>query len=197
MNRLDTSTCLPNQSGLDRLSKKSRVFELIRNQPDVTAPLLQRQANQLGINLSLIGAYRVLRAYRQTGGRIEDSDTDCLRQVVSILQAAASGEHLCAGDIEARARLLGSDVHRATIYRILGRLEATGLVQSLARGRQKFYEWKRDDGNHGHLTCIECGKTAEFAHRALDAFGQQVCARLGYEFTGMEFTVRSLCGSCR
>lgn len=197
MSYADNGSGLKARSSVDRLGKKSRVFELIAVEPDLSALELQKRAERAGLKLSLVSAYRHLRLYRLSGGRVEDTDTRCLRLIVGILQAAPAGDHVSAGEIEARARLQAQDVHRATIYRVLSRLESTGLVQSLARGRQKFYEWKREDSNHGHLTCMECGKTAEFGHQALDAFGQQICARLGYEFTGMEFTIRSLCGSCR
>jgi Fur family transcriptional regulator, ferric uptake regulator len=154
-------------------------------------------AEEAGLELTLQGAYRALRAFRQSGGKVENSSTKALRAIASILQNAAPGEHLTALQIKERALAQGHAVHQATIYRVLSRLSTLGLVSTLDRGRKKVFEWKGEDEQHGHLTCIGCGQTIEFHQEYLDDIGKQLSTRYGYDFARIEFVVRSLCRECR
>lgn len=164
----------------------------------MTAPQLQqRLAEEAGVQLTLLAAYRSLRTYRESGGKLENSETRCLGVVASILQNAVPGEHLTATQIKERASERNFSLHQATVYRVLAQLTTLGFVMAIDKGRQKFYEWKREEEHHGHLTCIDCGKTIEFHQDYLDDVGKQVCSRLGYDFARIEFIVRSLCERCR
>lgn len=158
---------------------------------------MRRRAEEAGLQLTLLSAYRTLRAFRDSKGKLEQSETRCLKEVSSILQDADPGEHLTAGQILERANDRNLSLHLATIYRVLARLSTLGLVLAIDRGRQKLYEWKREDSHHGHLTCIRCGKTIEFHQDYLDELGRQISNRFGYNFARMEFIVRSLCAMCR
>jgi Fe2+ or Zn2+ uptake regulation protein len=180
-----------------RLTNKTLILQILKQEPELTAPQLQSRAQEAGLQLTLLAAYRALRTYRQSGGKLENSETRCLRAVSAILQDAAPGEHLTAVQIKNRASERHLSLHQATVYRVLAQLSAIGLVLAIDKGRQKFYEWKREEEHHGHLTCIECGETIEFHQDYLDDVGKQVCLRLGYDFARIEFIVRSLCERCR
>ncbi|HEY9774342.1 MAG TPA: transcriptional repressor [Planktothrix sp.] len=186
-----------NRKTSKRLTKRSRLFQILSSEPNITASQLKVKAEDQGLDLTLQAAYRTLRAYRDSGGKVENSATKCLRVVASILQNAATGEHLTAIQIKERAVEQNCSLHQATIYRVLARLITIGLVTALDRGRQKVFEWKRDEAQHGHLTCIGCGKTIEFQQEYLDEIGKQLSARFGYDFARIEFVVRSLCRDCR
>jgi Fur family ferric uptake transcriptional regulator len=189
---------IPKKSkSLKRLSKKALIFRILNQEPSLTARQLQARAEEAGIKLPPLAAYRALRAFRQSGGKLEESDTRCFQLVSAILKEADPGEHLTAAEIKQRALDRNTKLHQATVYRVLLRLVAVGLVLAIDTGRQKGYEWKRDADHHGHLTCIECGKTIEFHQEQLDFLGRQVSSRLGYDFSRIEFVVRSLCDYCR
>jgi Fur family ferric uptake transcriptional regulator len=179
------------------LSKKTLIFQILSAERGLSATQLQQRAQDAGIELTTPSAYRALRSFRESDGKLEQSDTRCLKAVSSILQNAASGEHLTATDILGRALELGLSLHKATVYRVLARLVSIGLVAPMDRGRQKYYEWKREEENHGHLTCVECGQMIEFHQDKLDFIANDICKRLGYQFQGIEFVVRSLCPTCR
>lgn len=180
-----------------RLAKKNVVFQILNRHPELTAAQLLQRFTDIGVPLTLIGAYRAIRAFKESGGRLENAEGRCLRAVAAILQDAGEAEHLSVDDIQRRAAERDLHVHQSTVYRVLNSLASLGLVRTLDKGRQKFYEWKREEEHHGHLTCIMCGKTLEFQQESLDDIAVQVCERFGYDFDRIEFVVRSLCGSCR
>lgn len=180
-----------------RLAKKNLVFQILTESPELTASQLQQKSFEAGMPLTLVSAYRAIKAFRVSDGRLENAEGRCLRAVSSVLQEADDAEHLSVEDIQARIADKNLRVHQSTIYRVLSTLTTLGMVRTLAKGRQKLYEWKRDETHHGHLTCIICGKTFEFQQDYLDDIAAQVCARFGYEFDRIEYVVRSLCESCR
>jgi Fur family transcriptional regulator, ferric uptake regulator len=158
---------------------------------------LQSKAAAVGIKLSLIGAYRVLRAFKESKGKLENSESNCLRVVASILKGAPPGVHMTATEILLTADASSSGLHKSTVYRVLSRLVSIGLITAIEELSVRSYEWKRDDTHHGHMTCVKCGQTVEFHQNEFQGLATQICARLGYEFTSMEFTIRSLCKDCR
>jgi Fur family ferric uptake transcriptional regulator len=186
-----------NRSTSKRLNKKTLLFQILSQEPNLSAQQLQRQAKDAGIQINILAAYRALRAFRESSGKLENSDTRCLRIVSTILQDAIPGEHLTATEIQNRAFEQNCSIHQATVYRVLARLTEIGLVLAFEKGRKKFYEWKREEEHHGHLTCIECGNTIEFHQDYLDEIGRQISLRFGYDFARIEFIVRSICEPCR
>lgn len=180
-----------------RLTKKALLFQILNQDPDLTAPQLLQRAEEAGIKLTLLGAYRALRTFVASAGELENSETRCVKTVSAILKNAAPGEHLTAVQIRRRAEEQGLTLHQATVYRVLARLSAISLVLAIDKGRQKLYEWKREEEHHGHLSCIKCGRTIEFYQEYLDDLGKQVSLRHGYYFARIEFIVRSICAPCR
>lgn len=179
----------------ERLKKKVLIFQLLEKEPEMNAYELIDRLQDSGFNLTRSSAYRAIAAFREASS-LAESEVRCLRIVSSILENAEEGEHLTARQVIERARELGHSVHRSTIYRVLEKLCASNLILSMRRGRQSYYEWKRGDAHHGHLTCIECSKTIEFHHYDLDEMAKAVCKRTGYEFARIEFLVRSICFEC-
>lgn len=179
----------------DRLQKKVWIFQALEKEPDMHANDLIDKMREHGIKLTRSSAYRAIASYKENSS-LAESEVRCLKIVSAILENAEEGDHLTARQIVERAKSMGHSIHRSTIYRVLDRLCSSSLVMTMRRGRQSFYEWKREDGHHGHLTCIECGKTIEFHHDDLDEMAKSVCKRTGYEFARIEFLVRSVCFEC-
>lgn len=197
MNKQSDMTIPKNRKTSKRLDKKTLLFRILTQEPDLTTPQLQTRAYEAGLQLTMLSAYRALRTFKQSGGKLENSETRCLKAVASVLQDAAPGEHLTAVQIRKMAIERGLFLHQTTVYRVLARLRTIGLVSAIDKGRQKLYEWTREEDSHGHLTCIQCGKTIEFHQDYLDDIGKQISTRLGYDFSRIEFIVRSLCDHCR
>lgn len=180
-----------------RLQNKNALFSILAKDPNLTAAQLRRRASERGIDLSLISAYRALKSYRQCGGKLENSESKCLRLVSSLLQSLPAGIHLSAREIEERVNYKEDNLHRASVYRVLLRLKTLNLVSSFKQGRETLYEWKIAGSHHGHLRCLGCGKTVEFFQDYLSSAGKQICQRLGYEYLGVEIDLCSFCPDCR
>lgn len=179
-----------------RLDKKTLLFQILQQEPDLSAQQLKERATRIGISISLVGAYRTLSAFRESDGALENSETRYSRLVASILKEAPPGVHLTVPQIQAAAAEQNVRLHKATAYRVLSRLLSIGLVLKIQKRSQHFYEWKRDDDHHGHVTCVRCGKTIEFSQDEFQALAIEVCQGLGYEYSNMEFTVHATCRQC-
>jgi Fur family transcriptional regulator, ferric uptake regulator len=180
-----------------RLNRKARIFNILHSEPWLNAAQLQEKARQVGLDLSPVAAYRSLKLFRDTRGQLERSERQCFQVAVTILENALPGEHLSAKEIMVKAAGEGNAVQRATVYRVLQRLWSLGLVTILTRGRERFYEWRREEKPHGHLTCISCKETIEFYQGFLEDLARQVCSGVDYDFVRVEFVVHSLCPRCR
>jgi Fur family ferric uptake transcriptional regulator len=173
------------------------LFQILAQDPDCTAPQLRNRAGEMGIDLTSLAAYRTLTAFRKSCGKLEDSETRCLKVVAAILQEAQPDDHLTAIEIKKRALERRVSLHQSTIYRVLNRLESIGMITSIDACRQKLFVWRRQDRMHGHLTCIACGKTVEFEQEKLEEIGKEVSSLHGFDFSRIEFTLRSLCRQCK
>jgi Fur family ferric uptake transcriptional regulator len=173
------------------------LFQILAQEPDFTATQLRNRAGEIGIELTLLSAYRTLNAFRKSCGKLEDSETRCLKVVATILQEAQPNDHLGAVEIKRRALERKVSLHQSTIYRVLSRLESIGMIASIEANRQKLYVWRRSDTMHGHLTCVSCGKTVEFEQEKLEEIGKEVSSLYGFDFSRIEFTLRSLCQQCK
>jgi len=179
-----------------RLEIKSAVFELLQTEPDITAKFLQETMAARGVHLSLASAYRYLEQFDRSGGKIEETETQKVRLIASILQEADESEHLSAQDIIGRAALQGKSIEKTTVYRVLAKLTALQRVQAIVRGRQRLYEWKTLT-THAHLTCASCGKTIEFEQQFLEQVGRHVAAQLDFDYLGIEVVVIAHCSNCK
>ena len=158
---------------------------------------MQVEGACLGIEISIRTAFRFLKRYRENKGDLFQSSRSHLQIVANVLQNAPAGEHLTPLDIQATAADSGVILHLTTVYRILQRLVAAGTVVQLGKERKTFYEWKRDDLHHGHLTCIVCGKTIEFHQDYLDNLAKHICSQFSYEYQRFDFTLQACCPNCK
>ncbi len=117
--------------------------------------------------------------------------------MANILQNAPIGDHLTPADIQTAAADSGVILHLTTVYRILQKLVAAGTVVQLSKERKTFYEWKRDELHHGHLTCIVCGRTIEFHQDYLDGLAKHICGKFDYEFQRFDFRLQACCPHCK
>jgi Fur family ferric uptake transcriptional regulator len=174
-----------------------RLFAVIEKTPEITAEQLQTEGALLGIEISLRTAFRFMRRYRENQGDLFKSGRTHLQTIAGILQNVPAGEHLTPLDIQAAAAEGGVILHLTTVYRILQKLVASGTVVQLDKERKTFYEWKRDELHHGHLTCVVCGRTIEFHQDYLDSLARHICTKFNYEYQRFDFSLRACCPNCR
>lgn len=82
--------------------------------------------------------------------------------VCSVMEEFAENNALASPDIVSR---LEQKMNRTTVYRILDRLEKSGMIHSFSgKEGQKWYAKSErcnsdQKENHAHFQCKECGKT--------------------------------------
>ncbi len=147
-----------------------------------------------GVNLTRSSAYRAIASFKENDSII-GSEVRCLRVVSTIMENEAAGELLTVRSIMERLATLGEKLHKSTIYRVLERLNSSALIQTIRRGRQTYYQWRRGV-QQGFLTCVQCNKTIEFKQEDLDERAKALCEDSGYEFQRIELVLRSVCTDC-
>ncbi|HYF01370.1 MAG TPA: Fur family transcriptional regulator [Planctomycetota bacterium] len=102
------------------------------------------------------------------------------RRVVEKLLAVKG--HVSADELIDLLREGGTPVSRATVYRTLGIVSQSGLIDGHDfDGGRRVYEPMVGRAHHDHLFCISCGKVIEFQEEAIERLQDRVVAR--YRFT--------------
>lgn len=195
MASMDTEFAGARKKAAKRFVKKAFLFKMLTDNPKMSARDLKQQAESAGIKLSRTAAYRLMSSYKKDQNP-ENSEARAMQIVAKILQNTPENTHLSAKNIQLEALAVDSSLHRSTIYRILEKLSSAGLVITTKHGRNKLYEWKRSKCTHGHLSCISCGKTTEFALDNLLESAKQACRQADFQYSHFEFLLRSYCQDC-
>jgi Fur family transcriptional regulator, ferric uptake regulator len=92
-----------------------------------------------------------------------------------------------------------SDVHPATVYRVLPLLVEAGLLQvTLMSARDGArYERAFEREHHDHLICTSCGKVVEFQFEAIELLQLDVAKRFGFQLTSHFHELLGTCKDCR
>lgn len=103
------------------------------------------------------------RGGRKAAGLLREAGLRRTRGREGVLRVLlGAGKALSEGEIGARLRGEGR-VDKVTVYRVLGRLEAAGLVhRAYVRGRRWHFELAEGGGSggcHPHFSCVGCGQT--------------------------------------
>jgi Fur family ferric uptake transcriptional regulator len=118
----------------------------------------------------------------------------------AIVQAAFSTkEHFTAEGLLEMARKIDPTVSRATIYRTLPLLVASGVLREMDFGKdQKFYDPNFvDRPNHNHLICVDCHKILEFEDRHMEVLEDCITNRLGFSPTEKTLRIEGKCDELR
>jgi Fur family ferric uptake transcriptional regulator len=109
----------------------------------------------------------------------------------------ASG-HLTAGEIFEQVKLDYPYVDISTVYRTLSVLKELRLVSEIDMGTgDTTYEWVRQQGQHHHLICRDCGGVALLDHRFLEDLGAEIMAESGFRPDIDHFAIFGVCGTCQ
>lgn len=106
-----------------------------------------------------------------------------------------------SGDVTAQAlheqlRVDDPSIGLATVYRALGVLAATGVVDALQHGHGTC--WRHcSPGHHHHLTCTTCHRVVELHDCAVQGWVDQVSA--AHDYSGVRHVVElsGTCAGCR
>ena len=131
----------------------------------------------------------ILSLLRAKGDRL----TASRRAVVDAL--LAGGHHSTADEIATRVAERHPEVHRATVYRTLDRLEEVGVITHvhLGHGPTTFH---LNDRPHHHAVCSSCGAVVEVSLAALDDLAAQLRSEHGFELSTQHFALSGRCRNC-
>lgn len=132
-----------------------------------------------------------LAALRQRGERV----TAPRRAVLTVL--AGRADHLTADDVA--ALLEGSDVHRATVYRTLDLLAASGVVsrQHSQGGATRFHlATVGESRKHLHGHCTDCGAVVVLPIGAFRKATRLLRATTGFAVSLTQSTLNGRCAAC-
>ena len=84
-----------------------------------------------------------------------------------------------------------------TIYRTLGLLESSGIVDSISFGSKgKKYEFGLKE-HHDHLICVRCGKLIEFQDSLIENRQMEIAKRFNFKMTGHTMNITGICEECQ
>ena len=119
--------------------------------------------------------------------------------------AFATCEHFTAETLLARARVIESSVSRATVYRTLPLLVASGTLREIELGKdQTHYDPNFNERpHHNHLICLDCQRIVEFEDEHMEVLENCITHRLGFSPASKMTRIEASCvelrtkGTCR
>lgn len=92
-------------------------------------------------------------------------------------------------------------VSRATVYRTLDHLVASGLVQKVYLSdhtqRKALYERVHGREHHEHMHCVGCNRIIEFTDDPLEERQAAVCREMGFKPLRHSLRIEGLCDRCQ
>lgn len=134
--------------------------------------------------------HQVLETLRTAGCRV----TVPRRAVVETL-VDAGRDHITAEELATRVRHRYPDIHRATVYRTLEKLQDAGVITHvhLGHGPSTFH---LGEASHHHAVCTSCGTMVELPTDALEPVSEQLKREHGWQLTQQHFALSALCPKC-
>src|SRR5271157_3689517 len=117
----------------------------------------------------------------------------------------STAEHFTAVQLLKWSRRRDKSVSRATVYRTLPLLTASGLVREMDFGKDyKFYDPNyADHPNHNHIICNDCEKIVEFESDKIEKLESEISRRLGFSIKTQRLQITGTCeklkklGACK
>ena len=111
----------------------------------------------------------------------------------------ATQQHFTAEQLLEWSRLRDSSVSRATVYRTLPLLTASGLVGEMDFGKdRKFYDPNYAERPfHNHIVCLDCAKIVEFDSDKLGELEAEIRERFGFLVQSRRLYISATCEEFR
>ena len=133
----------------------------------------------------------LLGSLRSSGLRI----TVARRAVCQVL-AEAHDDHLTASDLHQKVEaLIGASVDPSTIYRTIDVLETSGHLHHVHFGHGPGVIHLADQGQHHHVVCEKCGRTADLALGELKNLETMLDVH-GFTMGSVHFAIVARCQRC-
>ncbi|MEA3492734.1 MAG: transcriptional repressor [Campylobacterota bacterium] len=85
----------------------------------------------------------------------------------------------------------------ATVYRTLGLLEESDIVNSLSFGAKgKKYELALKE-HHDHLICTQCGMLIEFHDETIEKLQEEIAIKFNFKMTDHTMNITGICEVCQ
>ncbi|HSJ56265.1 MAG TPA: transcriptional repressor [Anaerolineae bacterium] len=119
------------------------------------------------------------------------------RQRVLILQALCELDgHANAEEVHRQVALHRRDVDLSTVYRNLELLRDARILSQTDLGHGCAEYEVMGDTPHHHLVCRRCGHIQELDHVSLDAMGDAIRERYGFEPILDHWAIFGVCAAC-
>ncbi|KGG21878.1 MULTISPECIES: Fur family transcriptional regulator [Prochlorococcus] len=120
------------------------------------------------------------------------------KKILDLFQRIGSGIHLSAEEVHAHLLQNKTRVSLATIYRTLRLLVRMGFLHELelSEGGHRFEILSKDNPDHHHLVCINCGRTEEFESEEVVTAGRKASESKGFKLIESTLNVRAICPEC-
>ncbi|MCX8157384.1 MAG: transcriptional repressor [Verrucomicrobiae bacterium] len=111
----------------------------------------------------------------------------------------STSEHFTAEQLLGWARAVDPTVSRATVYRTLPLLTASGLVREMDFGRgQKYYDPNyAEHPEHNHIICVDCNKIFEFEDELLLKREDEISFKMGFKPQARRLQLTASCEELR
>jgi Fur family ferric uptake transcriptional regulator len=105
--------------------------------------------------------------------------------------------HVSVDDLWNRLREVGSNVHRATIYRTISELEGAGVVRRCQRADgTAVFQVASSGPPHLHPHCQQCGRDTEAPAELAAVFQRAVLRDLGFRIEPGLYPHGGICKTC-
>lgn len=114
----------------------------------------------------------------------------------AIIEAAFSTDrHFTADELLAMAKEREKTVSRATVYRTLPLLCASGLLRELDLGKDyKYYDPNYSKSpEHNHIICDDCDKIVEFTSDEMRQLEDKISHEFGFRLASQKVQLRGTC----
>lgn len=121
------------------------------------------------------------------------------RELITKLLVAHAGEHFTAAEITGMLASQGASVGKATVYRCLELMIASGEVKkySFGEGESACYEYQNKEGHlHYHLRCSDCGELSHMECEYLDSLPHHVFEHHGFVVDPASLVLVGRCEKC-
>ncbi len=110
-----------------------------------------------------------------------------------------SSSHLSVGDIVSGLALKGHAIGRATVYRTLERLCATGEIKKFIIDEKGAACYQRSDAecnSHFHLKCLVCGRLIHLDCDFLSKMESHILNEHGFTVSSGKTVIYGVCSHC-
>lgn len=106
-------------------------------------------------------------------------------------------DHFDAEQLAIKLRRGNPPVSRATVYRTLELLVASGLVQTVhIRDGGRHFEHVFGHDHHDHMICVTCGCVTEFSNGSIEKLQDEECRKAGFRPLTHRLEIRGVCSAC-